>query len=78
MVIVDEVGRHTMEVLDKSKTEGIRAVLTAVPDPWEVGGVKAVPETSKESPQRNVGIVSRKATGRPRARRSAPVRINPD
>ena len=50
MVIVDEVGRHTMEVLDKSKTEGIRAVLTAVPDTPEARGAKAALETGKASP----------------------------
>ena len=78
MIVVDEALRHTMEAVDKSKTEGIIVMPTTVLDPPKVGGVKAVPETGKESPQWNVGIVARKATGRPRARRSAPVRINPD
>ena len=39
---------------------------------------KAAPESGKENPRWNVGIVAKKATGRASARRSAPIRINPD
>ena len=78
MIVMDEAGRHAMEANNKCKTEGIIVMPATVLDPPKAGGVKAVSETGKESPQRNVGIVARKATGRPRARRSAPVRINPD
>ena len=62
MIVVDEALRHTMEAVDKSKTEGIIVMPTTVPHPLEVGGVKAVPETDKKSPQPNAGIVARKAT----------------
>ena len=78
LVIVDEGGRHTMEASDKSSIEGIIVMQTTVPDPPKVGGVKAVPETGKESPQWNVGIVARKATGRTSAGKKGPIRINPD
>ena len=49
MVMVEEVGRHAMKVADMSKTKGTEAMPIVVPDPSEVGGVKAGPETDKES-----------------------------
>ena len=49
VVVVDEAGRHAMEVTDMSKTKGTEAMPIVVPDPSEVGGVKAGPETDKES-----------------------------
>ena len=47
--VVDAVGWHAMEVVDKRKTKGAGAVVTTILDPLEVGGVKAVPETGKGS-----------------------------
>ena len=64
VIVVIETGQHAIEVTDKSRTEGIIVMPTVVSDPPEAGGVKAVPETGKESPQRNVGTVARKATRR--------------
>ena len=62
--MVIETGQHAIEVTDKSRTEGIIVMPTVVSDPPEAGGVKAVPETGKESPQWNVGIVGGMATSR--------------
>ena len=47
------------------------------PDPPQVGGVKAVPETAKQRPKRNVGIVARRAIERASAGRSASIQTNP-
>ena len=58
MVVVDEEGRHAMEASDKSKTEGIIIMLTAVPEPPEVEGVKLAPETGKESLRRTASTVA--------------------
>ena len=49
MVMVDEAGRHAMEVANKMK-EGIIDMPTTVPDPPRAGGVKAVPKTGKGRP----------------------------
>ena len=62
MVVVDEAEQHAMEAADRSRTRGIIEMSTTVPDPPRVGGVKAMPETGKESPRRNAGIVSKGAT----------------
>ena len=78
VVMVDGADRHAVEAADKSKIGGTMMVPTTVPDPPQVGGVKAVPETGKGRPTQNVGIVARKATGRASVGRSAPIRINPD
>ena len=78
MVMVDEVSRCGIEVVDKRKTEGMGVVPTLVPNPSEVGGLKVAPETGKGSPRRNVGIVAKRATKRASARRRRPIRINPD
>ena len=52
-------------------------VLTAVPDPPQVGGVTVELEISKQRPKRNVGIVARRATRRASAGKSAPIRRKP-
>ena len=78
VVVVDEVGRHALEATDKNKIEGMKVVSTTVPDPPEARGVKGAPETSKESPRRNAGIVARKTTGRASAGRRRLIQINPD
>ena len=78
MVMVEEVGRHAMKVADMSKTKGTEMVPTVALDRPEARGFKVAPETDKESPQRNVGIVARKATGKVSAGRRRTIRINLD
>ena len=68
MVMVEEVGRHAMKVADMSKTKGTEMVPTVALDRPEARGFKVAPETDKESPQRYVGIVARKATKKSNAR----------
>ena len=50
---------------------------TIILDPLETGGVEAT-RTGKGNPPRNAGIVTRKATRRASAGRSAPIRRKPD
>ena len=55
MVVVDETGRHAMEVVDKSKTKGIIVMPIAV---WTL-------QKHRESSRRkNVGIVAGRAVER--------------
>ena len=78
VVMVDEVSRCGIEIVDKRKTEGMGVVPTLVPNPSEVGGLKVAPETGKGSPRRNVGIVAKRATRRVSARKNTPIRTNSD
>ena len=78
VVVLDEAGQHAMEAADMSKTKGTEMVPTVALDRPEARGFKVAPETDKESPQRYVGIVARKATGRTSAGKKGPIRINPD
>ena len=76
MVVVDEASRCAMEAADGIKEEGTKVMPTAIPDPPETRGVE-VTRTDKRNPPWNAGTVARKATGRPSAGRSAPIRIKP-
>ena len=77
MGVEDEVSRCAMEAADEIKEGGTEMMPTAIPDPPETGGVEVM-RTGKGNLPWNVGIVARKATWRASARRSAPIRINPD
>ena len=66
MGVKDEVGRHAMEAVGKSKTGGTETVPAAVPDPPQVGRVKAAPKIGNRRPTRNVGIVAKRATKKDR------------
>ena len=75
----DEADQYAPVTTDKSRkadTEVRRH--NGGPDPPQVGGVKAVPETAKQRPKRNVGIVARRSTQRASIGRSAPIPTNPD
>ena len=50
MVVLEEAGRHAMEVGNKSKIEGIVVMPTVVLDPPKARAVEEAPETGKESP----------------------------
>ena len=76
MDVEDEASQCTMEVADEIKVECAETMPTAILDPPETGGVKAM-RTGKENPPRTAGIVARKATGRASASRSAPIRREP-
>ena len=78
MGVVDEVGRHAMEAVDKSRNDDTENMPTAVPDPPQEGGVKAAPEVGKQKPTQNAGIVAERVTEKATAGRSAPIRTNPD
>ena len=78
MGVEDEVGRYATTAAGKSRTKGTEIVPTRVLNLSQAGGVKAARETSKGRPTQNVGIVARKATQKVNARRSTPIRINPD
>ena len=58
MGVEDEVGQHTTVATENSRKEGTEEVATVVLNPPQVGGVKAVPETGKQRPTRNAGIVA--------------------
>ena len=77
MVVADEASWCAMEVADEIKEEGIVVMPTTIPDPPKTGGVEAI-RTGKGNPPRNAGIVTRKATRRASAGRSAPIRRKPD
>ena len=64
LVVADEADRHVMEAAKKSRINNIIEISGVIPNPPEAGGVMATPKASKTRPQRNVGIVARKATGR--------------
>ena len=55
------MGRHAIIVAGKSKIGGKDLVSIAVPDPPQLGRVKAAPETDNQRPTRTAGIVARKA-----------------
>ena len=57
MVMVDDMGQHSMEPADRSKTESIIIMSIVVSDPPEAGGVKPAPKTGKETPRRTSGTV---------------------
>ena len=78
MVLAVEVDRHAMVATDKSRIKGIIDMPTTVLDPPRVGGVKAVPETSKQRPQWNAGIVVGKAIDKVSVGRRMPIRTNLD
>ena len=78
MGVVDEVDRLAMVAAGKSRTEGIKNVLTAIPDPPQVGGVKAAPEAGKQRPTRNVCTMIKRATEKESAGRSMLIRTDPD
>ena len=58
MGVEDEVDWHTMVAVDKSTKKGTEAVPTAIPNPSRAGRVKVVPQTGKQRPKWNVGIVA--------------------
>ena len=59
---LSNITKYNIKVrTDRSKTEGIIVMPTAVSDPPKVGAVKAAPETRKLRPKRNVSIVAGKA-----------------
>ena len=62
-----EVGRHTREAADKSRTEGTTVVPTAVLDPPQAGGVKLEPRTGSLKSTRDDGIVTRPDKGTSKA-----------
>ena len=70
-------SRYAMEAADEIKEGGTEMMPTAILDPPETGGVEAM-RTGKGNPPRNAGTVARKATGRVSARRSVPIRREPD
>ena len=49
MFVADEASRRAMEVVDKSKKEGIVMMPTVVPDPPESGEVEVAPETARKT-----------------------------
>ena len=65
-----------MEAFDEIKEEDTEVMLTAIPDPPEIGGVEAM-KTGKGNPSRNVGTVARKATRRASAGKSASIHREP-
>ena len=71
--MVDEADQKIVEVGNKSRSEGTTMVATTIPDPPQVGGVKAVPRAGEREPQQTVGNVAGRATQRVSARRSAPI-----
>ena len=58
--VEDKVGHNAMVATNKIKKEGTEEVSTAVPDPPQVGGVKAAAEIGKQRPMRNADIVAEK------------------
>ena len=72
------MGRLATVATGKSRKEGIEELPTAVPDPPQVGGVTAEPDTGKQSLKRNTGIVVRSATRRASAGKSAQIWRKPD
>ena len=76
MDVEDEVSRCAMEAADEIKVEGTETMPTTIPDPLETWGVEAM-RIDKVNPPQNAGIMARKATGRPSARNSAPIRREP-
>ena len=76
--MVEEVDRHAMEAAGKSRNGGTMSVPTAIPEPPQAGGVKAVPEAGKIKPLRNAGTVARKATRKASVGESVPIRTDPD
>ena len=76
--VEDKVGHNAMVATNKIKKEGTEEVSTAVPDPPQVGGVTAEPDTGKQSLKRNTGIVVRSATRRASAGKSAQIWRKPD
>ena len=77
MVVADEASQCAMEATDEIKEEGTEVMPVVIPDPPEIGGVKAT-RTDKGNPSRNAGIVTRKATRRANAGRSTLIRREPD
>ena len=67
--MVVEANRPALQAADKSKVGGTKMVLTTILDSPEIGGVKALPEISKERPTRNVGNMAGKATKKASTRR---------
>ena len=76
MGVEDEASLCAMKATDEIKVEGTEMMPISIPDPPEIGGVKAM-RTSKRNPPRNVGTVARKATRRASAGKSAPIRKEP-
>ena len=62
---------------DKSRTGGTKIVSTKVPNPPQVGGVKAVPGAVKRR-LRTIGIVAKRATKRVSVGRRALIPKEPD
>ena len=73
MFVEDEVDRHAMATIDKSRVRGIIDMPTTIPDPPQVGGVKVAPETGKGRLKRNVGIMVGRATGKASVVRRKPI-----
>ena len=67
-----------MMAADKSKIRGIIDMPTTVLDPPRVGGVKAVPETSKQRPRWNAGIVVGKDIEKVSVGRRRLIQTNPN
>ena len=77
MGVEDEASWCAIEAADKTKKGGTEVMLTVTPDPPETGGVEAM-RTGKVKPSRSAGTVARKATEKASARKSAPIRREPD
>ena len=67
-------GSQAMEVADRSRTRGIIEMLTIVPDPPWIGGVKEAPEVGKERHRQTVGTVVGRAIEKVSAGRKGPIR----
>ena len=77
MVVADEASQCAREAADGIKEEGTEVMPKTIPDLPETRGVEAM-KTGKGSPPRNAGTLARKATRRVSARRSVPIRREPD
>ena len=71
------VEDEAMEAADVIMEGGTEVMPTATLDPPETGGVEAM-RTETGRPSRSAGTVARKATEKASARRSAPIRREPD
>ena len=75
MDVEDEASRCAMTA-DEIKEEGTEVIATTILDPPEIGGVEAM-RTGKGKPSLSASTVSRRATGKAIAGKSASIRREP-